>query len=118
MQESLYRALKSAPEISDDQQLLGWFYRILRNVLIDLHRRSEAKTSALERFSAELDRNGFDEIQQAACACLKGLLPSLDPNYAEVIQSLDLDEKLPSEVATTLGISRTNLKVRLYRARR
>ena len=115
VQESLYRALKSAPVLSDDQPLLRWFCRILRNVLIDLHRRQVA---ALERFSAKPDSNGGEENRQAVCRCLRSLLPSLDPIHAEVIQLMDLDKKSPAEVASTIGITPGNLKVRLHRARR
>ena len=46
VQESLLRALKSEHSLSHDENLLAWFYRILRNVLTDLHRRRAVQTAA------------------------------------------------------------------------
>ncbi len=117
VQESLYRALKSAPTLSDEHNLIGWFYRILRNVLVDLHRRDVTRSAALARFAFEDESAEMEAEKAVVCACLLGLLPTLHPDYAKVIQLADLDEKSPADVADQLGISRDNLKVRLHRAR-
>jgi len=117
VQESLLRALKAAPRLSHDENLLAWFYRILRNVLTDLHRqrtREAGKLTAFERDHGENDA----ETKSAACACLRGLLPALRPQYAEVIEMLDLNEEEPASAAQALGISRNLLKVRHHRARK
>lgn len=119
VQESLLRALKSDRAPSLEGNVVAWFYRILRNVLTDLHRRRIAQVKALERFAAEqVGAVTDEELEKAACACLHGLLPSLKPEYAQVLQLSDLEEKAPELVAKQLGISRNNLKVRLHRARR
>jgi RNA polymerase sigma factor (sigma-70 family) len=117
VQESLLRALKAAPRLSHDENLLAWFYRILRNVLTDLHRRrarEDDKLHAFEREAAAPD----PETEAVACACLHGLLPALRPQYADVIQRLDLNEEAPESAAQALGVSRNLLKVRLHRARK
>jgi RNA polymerase sigma-70 factor (ECF subfamily) len=120
VQESLLRALKSERALSHDENLLAWFYRILRNVLTDLHRRRAAQSKAMERFSEEVAISGEDEadVEQTACACFRGLLPTLRPEYAQVLQLADLDGEPAEAVAERVGISRNNLKVRLHRARR
>ena len=120
VQESLLRALKSQQGLSHDENLLAWFYRILRNVLTDLHRRRAAQSQALERFAEEVAINKEDEadVEQTACACFRGLLPTLRPEYAQVLQLADLDGEPAEAVAERVGISRNNLKVRLHRARR
>ena len=121
VQESLLRALKSDHKISDDDNLVAWFYRILRNVLTDLHRRRAAQSRGLERYAtnAAIERELDDaEVEQAACACFRELLPTLRPDYARALQLSDLDGKPADAVAEQLGISKNNLKVRLHRARR
>jgi DNA-directed RNA polymerase specialized sigma24 family protein len=45
------------------------------------------------------------------------LLPTLKPEYSELVQKIDLDGSDPDEVACSLGITRGNLNVRLHRAR-
>jgi len=61
VQESLFRALKSERSLSHDKDLLAWFYRILRNVLTDLHRRRATQAKTVERFAAELAIAGENE---------------------------------------------------------
>jgi RNA polymerase sigma-70 factor (ECF subfamily) len=117
VQESLLRALQAAPGLTHDKNLLAWFYRILRNVLTDLHRRSGREREKVAGFQREAE--GIDaEAETIACACLRGILPTLKPEYADAIQRLDLNEESPAQAADTLGVSRNTLKVRLHRARR
>src|SRR5687768_13317861 len=99
VQESLLRALKSERSLAHDENLLGWFYRILRNVLTDLHRRGATRARAMERFADELeiDRNAEADLRETACSCFRGLLPAMRPAYAEVIELTDL-EGLPGKV--------------------
>lgn len=120
VQESLLRALKSEHSLSHDENLLAWFYRILRNVLTDLHRRRAVQTKGLERFAEELEISADDEadVEQTACGCFRELLPTLRPEYAQVLQLADLDGRPAEAVAKEVGITRGNLKVRLHRARR
>lgn len=120
VQESLLRALKSEHSLSHDENLLAWFYRILRNVLTDLHRRRAVQTKGLERFAEELAISADDEadVEQTACGCFRELLPTLRPEYAQVLQLADLDGRPAEAVAKEVGITRGNLKVRLHRARR
>ena len=120
VQESLLRALKSEATLSHDENLLAWFYRILRNVLTDLHRRRVAQSRAMERFTAEMEiaRDDDAALETTACGCFRGLLPTLRPDYAEVLQLSDLGGQPAEVVAEKVGISRNNLKVRLHRARR
>ena len=121
VQESLLRALKSDHQAADDTNVVAWFYRILRNVLTDLHRRRAAQSRGLERYAADaaIARELHDpEVEQAACACFRELLPTLRPEYARALQLSDLDGKPAEAVADELGISKNNLKVRLHRARR
>ena len=118
VQESLLRALKSDRVPSPEGNVIAWFYRILRNVLTDLHRRRAAQVKALERFAKEPSPGiTDDELHKQACACVAALLPTLKPEYARVLQLADLEDRPTSAVTEELGISPNNLKVRLHRAR-
>jgi RNA polymerase sigma-70 factor (ECF subfamily) len=57
------------------------------------------------------------EVYRAACQCVLALIPDLKPEYAQVIEALDIDRRSTEAVAAELGISATNLKVRRHRAR-
>lgn len=119
VQESLMRAMKAEPTLAHREDLIAWFYRILRNVLTDLHRRKAARSRAMERFADDSAVSGESspEIEAVACQCFRSLLPTLKPEYARVIEICDLDGDTPEQAASLLGISKNNLKVRLHRAR-
>jgi RNA polymerase sigma-70 factor (ECF subfamily) len=117
VQESLLRALRAAPGLTSEKNLLAWFYRILRNVLTDLYRKNHREAEKLAEFQAEFD--GPDpELESTACACVRGLLGSLRPDYAAAVQAVDLNGEGSAEAAEALGVSRNLLKARLHRARR
>lgn len=116
-QDSLLKALQKAGDLEDQERLIPWFYRILNNAVVDYYRRRAVET----RHQAEL---AFDSAPDAGtdewarlCECLRELIPTLKPEYAALIERLDLAEGDPAQVAGELNISRNNLKVRRHRAR-
>ena len=65
----------------------------------------------------DLDAEDEPEVEQRLCECFRALLPMLKPEYAEVIEVLDLANESTEAATTRLGISANNLKVRHHRAR-
>lgn len=120
VQESLLRALQAEEKLSHDENLLAWFYRILRNVLHDLHRGRARQETALKGFTEHLAATAEEDraLENVACRCFRDLLPALRPEYARVIELVDLRGEPQESAAGQLGLSRNNLKVRLHRARR
>ena len=57
VQESFLKALGHADQLDDDERVVAWFYRILRNVIVDLQRR---------RGSAGLDDGMIDPLVSEA----------------------------------------------------
>lgn len=48
LQESLLRALQSVAELQDEEKLVPWLYRIIRNAITDSYRRHAAAARRLE----------------------------------------------------------------------
>lgn len=117
VQESLLKALKAADQIRNEENAKAWFYRILRRTIIDLYRRRDARDRALVELEHELNSPADKEEERIVCACMERLLPTMNPQYALLINRLDLSEEAPDAVAASLGISRNNLNVRVHRAR-
>ena len=117
VQESLLKALKAADQIRDEENAKAWFYRILRRTIIDLYRRRDARDRALAGLERELNSPPDKEEESVVCVCMERLLPGMTPQYAGLIQKVDLNEESLDSVAASLGISRSNLNVRLHRAR-
>lgn len=117
LQNSLLKALRGGASLRDEDRLLPWFYRILNNTITDLHRARQREQKYLNQYASEAKLSLTPEEEAAICTCMRPLLSTLKPAYAEVIQALDFEESEPETVARRLGITRGNLKVRHHRAR-
>lgn len=117
VQESLLKALEAAPTLREDAKLLPWFYRILNNTIADLHRRRQVEVKYQPQLAAETPTTLAPDDHAVLCRCIETLIPTLNPDYAELITALELGDADPQAVADRLGITRNNLKVRRHRAR-
>lgn len=116
LQESLLRALRSAPDLQDEEKLTSWLYQIVRNAITDTYRRRSTARGALDRYAAEVDAHVPSPDDEAQlCACLLEIVPTMKPEYAAVLEA-DLAERDSGTLAERLGITRNNLKVRRHRA--
>ena len=118
LQAAFVRTLERGGAIRDQESAVAWFYRLLRNALIDYYRKrgSEAR---LEERTGWLDEGATmePELKNAICQCMERLLPTLKAEYADIVRRVELEERPLGEVAATLGISANNATVRLHRAR-
>jgi RNA polymerase sigma factor (sigma-70 family) len=123
LQQSLLKALEADDSLRNEESLIPWFYRVLKNALIDYYRSHSKEERRDDSLLKDLEALGetksppADELKAAICHCLGGLLPTLNPGYAELVQKIDLDQASPEAVAKELGITTNNLGVKLHRAR-
>ena len=121
LQDAFVRSMTRAPELPDSESAVAWFYRVLRNALIDHYRHQGAEQRAYAGAAAEqatvvvpMDTELFEEV----CACVRGLVATLKPEFASAITQVDLNG-LPLKVfAEEQGITPNNAAVRLHRAHR
>lgn len=117
VQDSLLKALRSDRKPAPGDDVVTWFYRILRHSIIDLYRRRDVRIQALDRLQKELPDQPDAATQRVICQCIKRLLPNLPEQYREALQRIDLDGDSLKETAAALGLTLNNLTVRLHRAR-
>ena len=124
LQQAFFNALKGEAQLANKENIVAWFYRILRNILTDYYRSRAAEERKKEGSIKEMLASGNDhmppmdsEMKKELCACINRLIPALKPEYAELIQRIDLQEEPPSQVAESSGITYNNLMVRLHRSR-
>ncbi|MDQ6732852.1 MAG: sigma-70 family RNA polymerase sigma factor [Nitrospirota bacterium] len=123
LQQSFIKAVEHQHSLQHDDSAVAWFYRVLRNALIDYYRSHGAEARRNEAFLQELKIFGadqeppIDEMKTAVCMCLHHLLPGLHSNYAELIRRIDLEGESLKTVAEELKMTQNNLRVRLHRAR-
>jgi RNA polymerase sigma factor (sigma-70 family) len=119
LQFAFVRSLQKAEEIRESESVIAWFYRLLRNAVVDHYRRNASQQRSLESFARQLsDESRVDsDTERVLCECVTALVPTLKPEYAEVIQQVDLQGGELNRVAEGLGITPGNARVRLHRAR-
>lgn len=119
LQSAYLRAFEHRDEFEAGESVVAWFYRLLRNAVIDSYRREASKGRALEAWTRELESatQPAPELENDVCACLGGVLDGLKPEYAEVLRAVDLGEQRVQEFAVQHGLSASNAGVRVHRAR-
>lgn len=120
LQSAFVKALEKGSELRDGENAVAWFYRLLRNAVVDHFRRRDVERRGLAKEASEvasLPPNMDAEAKSAVCACMGELLPTLKPEYADVLRKVDLEEKPLAGFAEAEGISTNNATVRLHRAR-
>lgn len=116
LQAAFVRTLEKGGSIENGESAVAWFYRLLRNALVDYYRRRAREGRLLESAATEV-MPSEPELKQAVCQCMGTLLPTLKPEYAEMIRRVDLEEQPLNVVAAQLEITANNAGVRLHRAR-
>ena len=116
LQDSLLRAIRATPGLRDEERLIPWFYRVLQNAIVDTYRRRGVEQAHV--VAADLPEVAAEPEDDAElCRCFERLIPTMKPEYAELIQAVELGRESPDVVAERLGITPNNLKVRRHRAR-
>jgi RNA polymerase sigma-70 factor (ECF subfamily) len=117
VQDAFVRSLERGDEIRDS--VVGWFYRVLRNAVIDHQRRQTVANRRLDQFAAELESSGGsgEELARIACSCVVRLAETLKPEYADALRRIEIDQLAVKDYADAAGISASNAGVRIFRAR-
>ena len=121
LQEAFTRGIARGRTLRNDESVVAWFYRLLRNVMVDHLRREAVEArgrAALGREeSATAAADPDQELVDTICACVGSLVDTLRPDYAAAIQRVDLGGESLQSFATAASITRGNATVRLFRAR-
>lgn len=119
LQAAFVKATARQDSIRDDERAVAWFYRLLRNALIDFYRiqGSQSRLFDPDNSLAIDNATADDELERAVCECLREIVPTLKPEFAELLQRVDLNGEKVVDAAQSLGISANNASVRLHRGR-
>jgi RNA polymerase sigma-70 factor (ECF subfamily) len=120
LQSAYLRALEHEAELRAGESSTAWFYRILRNAVIDFYRRRKVEDRALDAWANELETEVAPNelMQDLVCRCVAKVLPLLPPNYSAILQQVDLEEVSLASFASRHRITPANAAVRVHRARK
>jgi RNA polymerase sigma factor (sigma-70 family) len=119
LQEAFARAVAKRDTLRDDESAIAWFYRMLRNAVVDLYRRQDASKRGLAAFARELeDVQPGTDVHGEICACVSRVAATLKPEYAAALRDVEIEGMPVSTHAEQQGITAGNAAVRVHRARR
>ncbi len=118
LQTAFTRGLERGAGVQDEK-VVAWFYRVLRNAVIDHYRQRSTTARAMEAWVREFPdiQEPEAELRQEICRCVSGLLETLKPEYREALRIVDLQEGKLKDLAQQSGITAENAAVRVHRAR-
>ena len=119
LQDAFVKSVDKVDTIRDSAT--AWFYRVLRNAIIDHHRRNAASARRDEAYAAEspegIEDPRDDELHRVICKCVAELADTLKPEYAIALRRIEVDGVSVKDFADEAGISSSNAGVRVFRAR-
>lgn len=118
LQAAYVKALEHGGELREAESSVAWFYRILRNAIIDYYRRSATHSKAVDQMLADWKEDYEPELKAETCACIHEVVHGLKPEYREAIEQVDLAGQSVDSFASTRGTTPNNASVRLHRARK
>lgn len=119
LQAAFVRGLERGGALRDEETVVAWFYRLLRNAIIDHYRQRGSSERAAEALVHELETHAkpVDSFRGDICGCISGLLATLKPEYRDALETVDLEERSLADFAGKAGITSSNAAVRVHRAR-
>ena len=119
LQSAFARGLEHGAAVQDEK-VMAWFYRVLRNAVIDHYRHRSASAKAMEVWARDFteSQDSEPEMWQEICQCVSGLLTTLKPQYQDALRIVDLEDGKLGDLAQQSNISAENAAVRVHRARK
>lgn len=120
LQEAFVRGIEKGGALRSEESARAWFYRVLRNAIVDRHRHATVHDRRLEAFAEEVaaaERERVGEVEHAICACVARLVDTLKPEHAQALRRIELDGIAVKDFAAEAGITDNNAGVRVFRAR-
>ena len=119
LQDAFVRGMDKLGEVRSDESVVAWFYRLLRNAVIDQRRRTGAAERKLAAFGREVEDHAEPEVElrSAICRCVNELAGTLKDEYAVALRSVEVEGLAVKDFAKRAGISTNNAGVRVFRAR-
>jgi RNA polymerase sigma factor (sigma-70 family) len=118
LQAAYLKSLEKSADLKDGESIVAWFYRILRNAIVDHYRKAKVHKKALSATAKAEPAVDDAQLEKTVCKCVSALVPTIKPEFAQMIAKVDLEGAPVQEVAVQFGMTANNASVRLFRARK
>lgn len=120
MQDFHLKVLQYSARRRGEANIVSWLRRVLHTTLIDQFRQraqADKARAAFKEMQAEAADEAGEELHSLACHCVYLLLPTLKPDYGDLIWRAYLMGQTRAQISRELGLSPNTVAVRLHRAR-
>ena len=120
LQLAYLKAVSNASALNSSESADAWFFRVLRNAVIDHYRHRSIETRTFAPWGPELEHPSVtpEPVQPNLCPCVKDAISEVPASYQQIVREVDLDEVPLENFAEREGITRGNAAVRAHRAHR
>lgn len=117
LQSAFVRGLERGAALRNEESSTAWFYRLLRNALVDHYRRRDVERRALSELRLQPEPVTDEELMRTVCECVASLAETLKPEYASALRRVEVEGASLRAYAKEQDITPNNAGVRLHRAR-
>ena len=121
-QDVFFKVFTRIDQVRPDENFPGWLRRVTINTCYDELRKTRRRNAAFEIYGP---LQGSEPVAASAAPAepesfgmARLALEVLDPKLKIPLILKEVDEMSVAEIAQTMGITQTNVKVRLFRARK
>jgi len=107
LQDAFGRGTHNIDVLNPHESALGWFYRLLRNAVIDQPRSAGVSEPQFNAFRAQIEQQLEPRaaMKDAILGYVGALSAIVEPEYAAALRSVELDGKTVDAFAEANGIS-------------
>jgi RNA polymerase sigma-70 factor (ECF subfamily) len=106
-------------QVRPDENFPGWLARVTVNTCYDELRKTRRRKAAMETYGPEIAaEQTVAPTEPETLGKARLALQRLDPKLRIPLVLKEVEELSVEEIARTMGLTQTNVKVRLFRARK
>src|SRR6267142_2577861 len=118
-QEVFLKLFSRIDQIRPADNFPGWLARVTVNTCYDELRKTRRRKTAMETYGPELTaERSVAPAEPEMLGKARLALQGLDPKLRVPLVLKEVEELSVEEIARTMGLTQTNVKVRLFRARK
>jgi RNA polymerase sigma-70 factor (ECF subfamily) len=118
VQSAFLRSVEKLESIRQEESVVAWFYRVLRNAIIDHYRRTASNERKFKELALHFSEEApSSQIHREVCQCILPVVDQLKPEYRDALKYVDIEESSLKDFAAGHSISENNAAVRVHRAR-
>jgi len=118
-QDVFLKLFSRIDQVHPDENFPGWLARVTVNTCYDELRKTRRRRMAMESYGPEvLGPASVAPQEPDSFGRAKLAIQRLDPKLRIPLLLKEVDEMSVEEIARTMGLTQTNVKVRLFRARK